>query len=110
MASAGGVSTGEWFSLAGLGHAAGDYVTVLAGVTGQCIVQRLGGPLVVHRVEVHVRYQGIGVRATNMPQEPAHQLLLGLGHVDPGDRHAHPGHPVAERPLALRSGGDGFLG
>ena len=38
MASARGVSTGEWFSLAGLGHAAGDYVTVLAGVTGWAVL------------------------------------------------------------------------
>jgi hypothetical protein len=38
MASTRDVSTDEWFSIAGLGHAAGDYATVLAGVAGWAVL------------------------------------------------------------------------
>jgi ABC-2 type transport system permease protein len=35
------IDSGAWFSLAGLGHAVGDYATVLAGVTGWAILGTL---------------------------------------------------------------------
>jgi hypothetical protein len=38
MASARGVSTAHWFSVAGFGHAVGDYATVLAGVAGWAVL------------------------------------------------------------------------
>jgi len=38
MAAARGVSTASWFSVGGLGHAVGDYATVLAGVAGWAVL------------------------------------------------------------------------